>query len=60
MQQLAARFRDHEEVRHLSEQDNSTNGIEERQASGSYLIRYEGEVYWTELWINELTETPNG
>lgn len=63
MRQLATRFRDREEVRHLSERDDNSaesDGHEERRASGSYLVRYEGKVYWTELWIEELTLTSTG
>lgn len=63
MRQLATRFRDREEVRHLSERDGNSagsDGQEERRVSGSYLVRYEDKVYWTELWIEELTLTSTG
>lgn len=55
MRELAARFRPRAEVRTLSEREE-TPGV--GRASGTYLVRYEGQVYWTVLRIR--AQTPAG
>lgn len=47
MRELAERFRGREEVRRVWEE----SGARERSASGEYLVRYGGEVYWTQVFI---------
>ncbi|EJN57898.1 twin-arginine translocation signal domain-containing protein [Halogranum rubrum] len=54
MRRLADRFREHEQVRRLTERDEP----EPQTASGNYLVEYEGTVYWTWFDIDESTATP--
>jgi len=60
MRELAARFRPRGEVRTLPEREETTEGTPGvGRASGTYLVRYEGRVYWTVLRI-EVTTTADG
>ena len=53
---LADRFRAHESVR----RSRRTQASSERTATGSYLVRYEGAVYWASVRFREPSSTPRG
>jgi len=57
---LATRFRPHEEVRYAWEESDEGAGEETAgrdRIDGTYLLRYEGEVYWTSVQVAREFET---
>ncbi|MFC4360588.1 hypothetical protein ACFO0N_21800 [Halobium salinum] len=64
MSRLAARFREHEQVPRLSElrdgevdDEPTERDADAQSASGTYLVRYRGQVYYTSLFVRESTTT---
>ncbi|MFC4451774.1 hypothetical protein [Halorussus aquaticus] len=59
MWKLAKRFRPHEEVRYAWEDEEDAGGS--GRIDGSYLVRRDGEVYWTSVHVSrdQFTTTAN-
>jgi hypothetical protein len=56
LSRLAARLRDHGHVPEYS-RGEPTATSDDAARSGQYLVRYQGDVYWTTIYLPDGTDT---